>query len=75
MISFLASSFHGISGSTQTILMPPVLALAQATRPAPMVSQGFVASISAGMPVWPAAVIAEQAPVHFASMEMGLSAR
>jgi anti-sigma factor RsiW len=76
MIGVLTTSTRITRAPTPTIVMPPVVALQPALPvPAPMVSQGFVASISAGVPVWPAAVIAEQAPVHFASMEMGLGSR
>jgi len=32
--------------------------------------RSFVASASAGLPVWPAAMLVDQAPVRFASEEL-----
>lgn len=51
--------------------LAPVLATRPAmTVPAPVVSSGFLASASVGLPVWSAAMIAEQAPVQFLNVEM-----
>src|SRR5580704_784434 len=38
-------------------------------RVSPMASPAIVASVSMGMPVWPAALLAAQAPMHFAVTE------
>jgi hypothetical protein len=38
-------------------------------RASPMASPAIVASVSMGMPVWPAALLAAQAPMHFAATE------
>jgi hypothetical protein len=38
-------------------------------RTSPMASPAIVASVSMGMPVWPAALLAAQAPMHFAATE------
>lgn len=38
-------------------------------RISPMASPAIVASVSMGMPVWPAALLAAQAPMHFAVTE------
>ena len=38
--------------------------------PYPATSSSFVASASAGLPVWPAAMLVDQAPVRFASEEL-----
>ncbi len=43
-----------------------------ATPTSPMVSPAIVASVSMGMPVWPAALLAAQAPMHFAASEFSL---
>jgi hypothetical protein len=40
-----------------------------ALRTSPMASPAIVASVSFGMPVWPAALLAAQAPMHFAATE------
>jgi len=41
-------------------------------RMSPMASPAIVASVSMGMPVWPAALLAAQAPMHFAATELQL---
>ncbi|HVX38084.1 MAG TPA: zf-HC2 domain-containing protein [Gemmatimonadaceae bacterium] len=50
---------------------PPAAAVAQAvdSTPAPIANAAFVASVSTGMPVWPAVLMVGQAPVRFASLE------
>ena len=42
-------------------------------RISPMASPAIVASVSMGMPVWPAALLAAQAPRHFATTEFQLA--
>jgi hypothetical protein len=50
--------------------MPPVLATAPETPPSPLTDPAFVAAISTGMPMWPAVLMADQAPQHFANAEL-----
>lgn len=56
------------------ITPPAVLALAPvvatAPEPGPAAAPAYVTSFSAGMPLWPAALVAGMAPVHFANMEL-----
>jgi Putative zinc-finger len=40
--------------------------------PSPLTSPTIVASVSAGLPVWPAAFLAQEAPMHFAASEFKL---
>jgi len=47
----------------------PVVASQPAVRIAPIALPTIFASAYAGMPVWPAALLAEQAPVHFVTAE------
>jgi hypothetical protein len=70
---FLAAIMFHWNAPTQEIRLAPVVAMHPA--PAPVVSSGFMVSASAGMPVWPAAMMAEQAPVHFMNAELQLSGR
>ena len=51
----------------QALSLAPVVATAPA--PSPMVSHTFVASASAGMSVWPAVMLAEQAPIHLVNTQ------
>jgi hypothetical protein len=37
--------------------------------PSPMANAAFVASVPTGIPVWPAVLMAGQAPMHFGSMD------
>ena len=47
------------------LALPPVIATMPAQDPNPMADPAIVASVSAGMPVWPAALLVEEAPSHF----------
>ena len=68
---FLAAALLDWTGPVHEIRFAPVVAMRPAVPPAPPVDFDFVASASAGLPVWSAAMMAEQAPVHFANMEFG----
>jgi hypothetical protein len=63
---------------TKALTQPQRLALAPvvATIPepaSPLANPALVASVSTGMPVWPVALLAEQAPMHFANSEFQLT--
>jgi hypothetical protein len=76
MLGYVAASFRH-AGVQEDIVLPPVIALARPPEPVvPMERQprivsspmrAIAASVSAGMPLWPAAAFAEQAPLHFAT--------
>jgi hypothetical protein len=68
---FLAAALLDWTGPVRDLRFAPVVAMRPVAPPAPLIDFDFVASASAGLPVWSAAVMAEQAPVHFADMEMG----
>lgn len=51
----------------EVIHMAPVVASVPETDLSPMATPTMVASVSAGMPMWPAVFVAQQAPWHFAS--------
>lgn len=77
MLGYIGETLHRESTPPRDIALSPVVAMAQAPQPR-IVSQGsqphivssavpsLVASMSAGMPIWSAALLAEEAPVHFA---------
>lgn len=62
---------------TRSLTQPHlVLAPVVATIPepaSPLANPALVASMSTGMPVWPVALLAEQAPMHFANSEFQLT--
>ena len=57
----------------QALTMAPVVATQPAPMPAPMTSPAIVASVSTGMPLWPAALMAEQVPVHLVNTRYQLT--
>ncbi|HEX6535776.1 MAG TPA: zf-HC2 domain-containing protein [Gemmatimonadaceae bacterium] len=78
LVGFLATSLLNSAVPARDLTLAPVVAMQPPTPPAslvapPVMSSGFVASASAGLPVWPAAMMADQAPLHFANAEMQLA--
>ncbi len=67
-VGFLAAGLLNWSEPQLPPTLPPVIA-SRPELPSPIVSQAYVASASAGVPVWPAAMLAEQAPVGLAGSE------
>jgi hypothetical protein len=49
------------------IRLAPVVASAPAPEPSPFATPAMVASMPAGMPIWPAVYVAQRAPWHLAS--------
>jgi hypothetical protein len=57
-------------GTPQTLTLPPVVATAPAA-PAPTFSApAYMAAISTGMPLWPAVLMADEAPRRMADVEL-----
>jgi hypothetical protein len=54
----------------EVLALAPVVATAPEPAPTPVAAPAYVASFSAGMPLWPAALVADMAPVHFANTEL-----
>jgi hypothetical protein len=50
-----------------TIRLAPVVASAPEPEPSPIATSAMVASMPAGMPIWPAVYVAQRAPWHLAS--------
>jgi len=71
MLGYIAISLRRVD-FPQDIILPPVVASIPESPTAPMMSPGtaMVASVSAGLPMWTAALFAEQAPVNFASIDL-----
>jgi len=59
-------------GPAPTLALEPVIATRPELVPSPSTTPMFVAAASAGMTLWPAALLVEQAPAHFAESEMRL---
>jgi hypothetical protein len=63
-----AASLNWTRPSTEVVLSP-VIATEPAAPQLSVESQALVASMSAGMPVWPMVYFAEQAPMRFAQVQ------
>ena len=83
LVATFGGSIGAVARSTELALAPivvtahvPPARVARAPvgplRASPMASPAIVASVSMGMPVWPAALLAAQAPMHFAATEFQL---
>jgi hypothetical protein len=55
------------SESDQPIRLAPVIASAPEPVPSLLATPAMVASMPAGMPIWPAVYVAQRAPWHLAS--------
>lgn len=67
---FAAAALLNVATPTPELTLAPIVTMRPAAPPSPVINSGFVASAAAGLPVWPAAMMAEQAPVRFASTEL-----
>ena len=76
MLAYIGVSLRQID-APQAIVMPPVVALAMAVEQPNIGDPGpeMIASVPAGLPLWTAALFAEQTSVHFASIEQISTAR
>ena len=73
MLGYIGVSLRTVD-TPQDIVLPPVVALAPVSEPMPSEISSpapeMLAAVPAGLPLWTAALLAEQSPVHFASLEM-----
>jgi hypothetical protein len=74
MLGYIATTLSH-SESPRDMLMPPVVASIPEPELTPITTStpAIVASVSAGLTIWPAAVFAEQAPVRFAHSRLELA--
>lgn len=70
MLGYIGFSLRRVD-VPQDIILPPVVATAEISNGTLGASAAeTVASVSAGVPIWTAALFAEQTPAHFASIEL-----
>ena len=71
MLAYIGLSLRQVD-TPQDIVLPPVVALAISTEVQPSSGPALemIAAVPAGLPLWTAALYAEQTPVHFASIEL-----
>ncbi|HMC55422.1 MAG: hypothetical protein DMD35_07105 [Gemmatimonadetes bacterium] len=63
----LTTSVVLVGDTDSTIRLAPVVASAPEPEPSPLATPAMVASMPAGMPIWPAMYVAQRAPWHLAS--------
>lgn len=70
LFAYVAIEASNHFGSPHILTLPPVVATAPA-RPAPSLSgTAYMAGISTGMPIWPAVMMADEAPRQLANVEL-----
>ena len=57
-------------GAPQTLTLPPVVATAPASPTPSLSAPAYMAAISTGMPLWPAVLMADEAPRQMADVEL-----
>jgi hypothetical protein len=71
VVGYLALYLNGAAEPVHEVALAPVVATEPELPPIevtpPLATPALVASVSAGVPLWPAMLLADQAPVRFAS--------
>ena len=69
LIAYLALAAMNRFGQPAELRLPPVVATAPETPPSLLTDPAFMAAISTGVPMWPAVLMADQAPQRMANVE------
>ena len=74
MLGYIGTTLYQ-ADAPRDVIMPPVVATLPEPELTPITTSApaIVASVSAGLTIWPAALFAEQAPVRFAHSELELA--
>jgi hypothetical protein len=70
---FVIASTLDLRGSGRVVTLAPIVASIPDPAPSPLIHHTVAASASGGMMVWPAAVLAEQAPIQLVNAELRLA--
>ena len=70
MLGYIGTTLYQRTAAPQDLMMPPVVASIPEPMPSPVSEPAFVASMSAGIPVWPTLLMMEQAPMHMANVTL-----
>lgn len=68
-IGYVAAASLNWTAPNSDVVLAPVIATEPAIPQPSVENQALVASVSAGMPVWPMVYFAEQAPLRFAQVQ------
>ncbi len=69
-VGFLAAVLFNWTAQARNLALAPVIARSPAVTPYQVSNSSFVATASAGLPIWSSAMLVEQAPVRFASEQL-----
>jgi anti-sigma factor RsiW len=75
MLGYIGTTLYHRTNAPGDLIMAPVIATLPEPELAPITTStpAIVASVSAGLSIWPAALFAEQAPVRFAHSKLELT--
>jgi hypothetical protein len=75
MLGYIATTLYHHTDAPRDIVMAPVFATTPEPEITPIATStpAIVASVTAGLTIWPAALFAEQAPVRFAHSKLELT--
>jgi len=75
MLGYIGTTLNHRTDAPRDLVMPPVIASIPEPELTPITTStpAIVASVSAGLTIWPAALFAEQVPVHFAHSKLELA--
>lgn len=72
MLGYIGSTLYQTGDTTRDMVLPPVVAMTPEAELTPITTAtpAIVASVSAGLTIWPATLFAEQVPVRFAQSNL-----
>ncbi|HZK77727.1 MAG TPA: hypothetical protein VFC35_02380 [Gemmatimonadaceae bacterium] len=75
MLGYIGMTLYHHPDAPRDLIMPPVVATIPEPEFTPITTStpAIVASVTAGLTIWPAALFAEQAPVRFAHSRLELT--
>jgi hypothetical protein len=75
MLGYIGNTLYREAGGPQDVVMAPVVATIPEPEFTPITTSApaIVASVPAGLTIWPAALFAEQVPVRFAHSRLELA--
>ena len=75
MLGYIGTTLYHHTDAPRDLIMPPVVATIPEPELTPITTStsALVASVTAGLTIWPAALFAEQAPVRFAHSRLELT--
>ena len=72
-LGYITTFAYELSSPTPALALAPVVAMEPEPVPSPMTNSAIAASMSMGIPVWPAMLMAEQASLQFMNAEYQLT--